>query len=57
MKTHGNFAERSGAVGGANGHGDMLVITDRGFPFPRHEMTKMHLMSLWDAISPVSPMS
>jgi D-ribose pyranase len=19
------------------GHGDMLVITDRGFPFPRHE--------------------
>lgn len=21
------------------GHGDMLVITDRGFPFPRHEKT------------------
>ena len=21
------------------GHGDMLVVTDRGFPFPRHEMT------------------
>lgn len=21
------------------GHGDMLVITDRGFPFPRHENT------------------
>lgn len=22
------------------GHGDMLVITDRGFPFPRHEYTE-----------------
>ena len=22
------------------GHGDMLVITDRGFPFPGHEMTE-----------------
>ena len=22
------------------GHGDMLVITDRGFPFPLHDLTK-----------------
>lgn len=23
------------------GHGDMLYVTDRGFPIPRHEMTKV----------------
>jgi len=39
MKTHGILQNELAKVVATMGHGDMLVITDRGFPFPRHEMT------------------
>jgi len=40
MKTHGILQNDLAQLVAQMGHGDMLVITDRGFPFPRHEMTK-----------------
>jgi D-ribose pyranase len=40
MKTHGILQNELAQLVAQMGHGDMLVITDRGFPFPRHEMTK-----------------
>jgi len=39
MKTHGILQNELAKVVATMGHGDMLVITDRGFPFPRHDMT------------------
>jgi D-ribose pyranase len=40
MKTSGILNSDLIRVMGRMGHGDMLVITDRGFPFPLHERTK-----------------
>ncbi len=40
MKTHGILQNELAQVVARMGHGDMLVITDRGFPFPRHEQTQ-----------------
>lgn len=40
MKTHGILHNELAQLVAKMGHGDMLVIADRGFPFPRHEMTK-----------------
>jgi D-ribose pyranase len=40
MKTHGILHNDLARVVARMGHGDMLVITDRGFPFPRHTMTE-----------------
>lgn len=40
MKTQGILHnELAGAIARV-GHGDMIIVTDRGFPFPRHEMTE-----------------
>ena len=39
MKTHGVLHNELAQLIARMGHGDMLVITDRGFPFPRHEYT------------------
>ena len=39
MKTHGVLHNELAKVIATLGHGDMLIIADRGFPFPRHEMT------------------
>jgi len=39
MKTHGILQSELAKVVATMGHGDMLIIADRGFPFPRHEMT------------------
>lgn len=39
MKTRGVLHHELAKIIAAMGHGDMVVITDRGFPFPRHEMT------------------
>jgi len=39
MKTHGILQSELAKVVATMGHGDLLVIADRGFPFPRHEMT------------------
>jgi D-ribose pyranase len=39
MKTKGILHNELIYVMGRMGHGDMLVITDRGFPFPLHEKT------------------
>lgn len=39
MKTRGVLHNELAKVIATMGHGDMLVVTDRGFPFPRHEMT------------------
>ncbi len=40
MKTEGILNNEISKLVAEMGHGDMLVITDRGFPFPRHEHTK-----------------
>jgi len=40
MKTHGILHNDLSRLVARLGHGDMLVITDRGFPFPRHEKTE-----------------
>ena len=40
MKTNGILNSELIRVMGRMGHGDMLVITDRGFPFPLHDFTK-----------------
>ena len=40
MKTTGILNSELVRVMGRMGHGDMLVITDRGFPFPLHDITK-----------------
>ena len=40
MKTTGILNNELVRVMGRMGHGDLLVITDRGFPFPIHEKTK-----------------
>jgi D-ribose pyranase len=40
MKTHGILHNDLARLVARMGHGDMLVIADRGFPFPRHEMTE-----------------
>ncbi len=39
MKTHGVLHNDLARLVARMGHGDMLVITDRGFPFPRHDQT------------------
>lgn len=39
MKTKGVLHNELAKVIANMGHGDMLVVTDRGFPFPRHNMT------------------
>ena len=39
MKTKGVLHNELARLIARMGHGDMLVITDRGFPFPRHEYT------------------
>jgi D-ribose pyranase len=39
MKTHGVLHNELAQLIARMGHGDMLVITDRGFPFPRHDLT------------------
>jgi D-ribose pyranase len=39
MKTKGVLHNDLARLVARMGHGDMLVITDRGFPFPRHEYT------------------
>jgi len=39
MKTKGVLNNELSKVIANMGHGDMLVVTDRGFPFPRHDMT------------------
>ena len=40
MKTNGILHNDLARLVARLGHGDMLVITDRGFPFPRHEKTE-----------------
>lgn len=40
MKTRGILHNNLAQLVARMGHGDMLVIADRGFPFPRHEMTE-----------------
>lgn len=40
MKTHGVLHNDLARLIARMGHGDMLVIADRGFPFPRHEYTE-----------------
>ena len=40
MKTHGILHNKLASLVARLGHGDMLVITDRGFPFPRHQYTE-----------------
>jgi D-ribose pyranase len=40
MKTHGILHNELAQLVAQMGHGDMLVIADRGLPFPQHEMTK-----------------
>ncbi|MHB8276293.1 MAG: D-ribose pyranase [Candidatus Humimicrobiaceae bacterium] len=39
MKTKGILHNELSKVVASMGHGDMLVITDRGFPFPSHNRT------------------
>jgi len=39
MKTKGVLHNELAQLIARMGHGDMLVIADRGFPFPRHEYT------------------
>jgi len=39
MKTKGVLHNDLAQLIARMGHGDMLVITDRGFPFPRHDYT------------------
>jgi D-ribose pyranase len=39
MKTSGVLNSGLSRVMARMGHGDLLVITDRGFPFPLHELT------------------
>ncbi len=40
MKTKGILHNDLARAVARLGHGDMIVITDRGFPFPRHEKTE-----------------
>jgi D-ribose pyranase len=40
MKTNGILNSGLIEVMARMGHGDMLVVTDRGFPFPLHDLTK-----------------
>jgi len=40
MKTRGVLHNDLARLIARMGHGDMLVIADRGFPFPRHEYTE-----------------
>ena len=40
MKTTGILNRELIRVMGRMGHGDMLAITDRGFPFPLHDITR-----------------
>lgn len=40
MKTKGVLHNELARQIARLGHGDMIVITDRGFPFPRHEYTE-----------------
>lgn len=40
MKTKGILHNELAKAIAKVGHGDMIVITDRGFPFPRHGMTE-----------------
>ena len=40
MKTNGILHNDLARLVARLGHGDMLVITDRGFPFPGHEKTE-----------------
>jgi len=40
MKTEGILNSNLIRVMGRMGHGDLLVITDRGFPFPLHGLTE-----------------
>lgn len=40
MKTKGILNSELATLVAKMGHGDMVVIADRGFPFPRHDMTK-----------------
>ncbi|MFW6122086.1 MAG: D-ribose pyranase [Petrotogales bacterium] len=40
MKTKGILHNELAKAIAKVGHGDMIVIADRGFPFPRHDMTK-----------------
>ncbi len=39
MKTKGILHNELAGLVARVGHGDMIVVTDRGFPFPRHDMT------------------
>ncbi len=39
MKTKGILHNELAQLVARMGHGDMLVIADRGFPFPRHDQT------------------
>ena len=39
MKTRGVLHNELAELIARMGHGDMLVLADRGFPFPRHEYT------------------
>ena len=40
MKTRGILHNDLARLVARLGHGDMLVVTDRGFPFPRHKYTE-----------------
>lgn len=39
MKTRGVLHNELAQLVASMGHGDMMVIADRGFPFPRHDYT------------------
>ena len=39
MKTHGVLHNELAQVVAKMGHGDMMLVADRGFPFPRHDLT------------------
>ncbi len=50
MKTKGILNNELQRVICRMGHGDMLVITDRGFPFPLHDLTKTIDLSVAEGI-------
>jgi D-ribose pyranase len=40
MKTKGILNNELANLVARVGHGDMIAVTDRGFPFPRHDLTE-----------------
>ena len=53
MKTSGILHNDLARAVARMGHGDMLVVADRGFPFPRHEYTECIDLSIGRGIPQV----